>query len=423
MSANLSLNGCDYLMLGFDHELRRLGFSGNSCQIILELGAMVSPDRLQKRLAALHNRWPILGARPGGFLRPRWKVPRSVSPNPHVRTHKAEPQVCQRLFNEPLDLQSGELLRFDLVEREKGARLLFTWAHALMDAPSAEYFLALVGREDLELPIGNNGQPQPLTKSGLVERLKLAWKTLHRIDKMGATPPRSLGSRQPQAPTQLRYRVEKFSGEETQAVRANGVRLGGVLGAAQYHAAVAMVELNRLHARLGSPSASYVLPVPVGLRPKGTFEPIFSNQVTMLMTQFLPEHLASVENALASLKTQLQEALRSNLLESGRVLSDLFRFLPLRIYMAVLKKGLRGEICSLFYGDTASVNPHLTSFLGAPIEDFVHVAAITPSPGVGVIFYYFQGNLRLTVLHLLTVISEEEAAEFAANLRKRLLNP
>jgi hypothetical protein len=91
--------------------------------------------------------------------------------------------------------------------------------------------------------------------------------------------------------------------------------------------------------------------------------------------------------------------------------------------MRVLKQGFRGEICSLFYGDTANVNPQLTSFLGAQIEDFTHVAAITPSPGIGVIFYYFQGNMRVTVLHLLPVISESEAAEFAVNLRKRLLEP
>ena len=184
-----------------------------------------------------------------------------------------------------------------------------------------------------------------------------------------------------------------------------------------------MVELHRLHERLGSASPSYVLPVPVGLRPKGTCEPIFSNQVTMLMLQFLPEHLDSLAHAVARLKTQTEQAMRAGLLESGRVLAELFRFLPLRIYMAILKHGLRGEICSLFYGDTAAVTPLLTSFLGAPVEDFAHVAAVTPSPGLGVIFYHFRGALRITVLHSVTVLTDAEAAEFAANLRARLLNP
>jgi hypothetical protein len=91
--------------------------------------------------------------------------------------------------------------------------------------------------------------------------------------------------------------------------------------------------------------------------------------------------------------------------------------------MAIVKQGLRGEICSLFYGDTASVNPMLANFLGMEVEDFAHIAAVTPSPGVGVIYYYFRGELRVTVLSLAPVLNETEAAEFAANLRARLLNP
>ena len=47
MPGDLPLNGCDYLMLGFDHELRRRGYAGNSCQIILELPRRISVDALK----------------------------------------------------------------------------------------------------------------------------------------------------------------------------------------------------------------------------------------------------------------------------------------------------------------------------------------------------------------------------------------
>jgi hypothetical protein len=424
MSGKPPLNGCDYLMLGFDHELRRLGFAGNSCQIILELKERISPETLQKRLSEFRTRWPILQARPGGIFLPHWIVPADSVSKVTVRTHPDQPELRRRLCNEPLRTRQGELVRFDLIERDQGAMsVVFTWAHALMDAPSAEHLLAFIGRDDLTVPATINGEGPAKRPLGLIERFKLGWKTLYRVDQMSKAAPKSLSTRRPQAATELDYRVIRFSVEETRTVRANGEKVCGVLGAAQFHAAAAMVELQRLHEQLHSPSPSYVLPVPVGLRPKGTFEPLFSNQVTMLMTQFLPEDLVSVPTAAGVLKRQMQEAIRSDLLESGRVLSELFRFLPLRIYMTVLKQGFRGEICSLFYGDTAGVDPNLTRFLGAPIEDFVHVAAITPSPGIGVIFYYFQQQLRVTVLHLLTVISETEAADFAAKLRQRLLNP
>jgi len=49
MRNNARLNGCDYLMLGFDHELRRAGFAGNSCQIVLEIGSAISLPQSPRR--------------------------------------------------------------------------------------------------------------------------------------------------------------------------------------------------------------------------------------------------------------------------------------------------------------------------------------------------------------------------------------
>jgi hypothetical protein len=423
MRANPQLNGSDYLMLGFDHELRRRGFAGNSCQIALELDSTISPDALTKRLADLINRYPILRARPGGIFLPKWKSVGHTVIGPQVRVHRDSTNLRQQLANEPLAMKRGELLRFDLIERDGGRMdVIFTWAHTLMDANSAEHFLAVVGRADVPPPATKPILPPPKNKS-LPERFKLAWKSIHQLDDFCKAAPCSVGLRFPNAPARQKFRVEKFSAEETARIRANGARLCGALGGAQFHASVSMVELHRLHQRLGCASPSYVLPVPVGLRPKGTVEPLFSNQITMLMTQFLPEQLGSTADAVATLKSQTATALRAGLLESGVVLAELFRFLPLPVYVAMLKQGLRGEICSLFYGDTAAVTHLLTTFLGATIEDFAHIGATTPSPGLGVIFYFFRGLMRVTVFHLENHFSEIEAAEFAASLRQRLLNP
>lgn len=423
MNGKQYLNGCDYLMLGFDYELRRHGFAGNSCQMTLELESAIPASDLQDRLATLAAHYPILGAHPGGVVRPRWKMPRQTAPVPRVRVHRDEPTVRERICNERLETSRGELVRFDLLERSgPGMTLVFTWSHALMDAPGAEQFLAQAGRTDLPLP---EAQVDVVRRPrlSLPARCRLAWKSIHHLDRFCEAAPRSLGSRHVRAPARLRHQVEKFSVSETERVRANGVRLCGMLGDAQFHAAVAMLELHALHQRLGRKSPSYVLPLPVGLRPKGSAGLLFSNQVAMLMLQFLPEHLDSAATTVAAIKAQTEKAMRAGLLESGVVLSELFRFLPLPIYMAILKQGLRGEICSIFYGDTAAVNPLLTSFMGVTVNDLTHVAAVTPSPGIGVIFYYFRAELRVTVLHSAKILNDAEAAGFAAGLRARLLNP
>ena len=90
------LNGPDYLMLGFDHELRRHGFAGNTCQITLELGAAISPDALRQRLAVLVREHPVLRTRPGGVIFPKWKPARSSSAYPQVRVHRDMPGLQQR---------------------------------------------------------------------------------------------------------------------------------------------------------------------------------------------------------------------------------------------------------------------------------------------------------------------------------------
>jgi hypothetical protein len=422
MSGNPYLNGSDYLMLGFDYELRRRGFAGYSCQIVLELKSALSAAMLQERLRSLTAENPILNATPGRLFLPRWKLPRRPQA-PRVRVHRDESGRCKAIVNEPLAARNGELTRFDLIERDTGkTTLVFTWAHALMDAVAAEHFLATTGNPEIAVPSVKSSAPAR-AKMSLPARFKLARKNLYQLDKFCEAPPRSPGVRYHDAALFLQHRVENFSAEHTARIRANAVRLCGVLGDAQYHAAVSVMELHRLHQRLGCASASYVLPVPVGLRPKGSMDPLFSNQTAMLMIQFLPEHLDTIEHAVATLKTQTQATMRNGLLDSGVMLSELFRFLPLPIYMAMLKQGLRGEICSLFYGDTASVNPLLANFLGVEVEDFAHIGAVTPSPGVGVIYYYFRGELRLTVMSLAPVLNEAEAAEFAASLRARLLNP
>jgi hypothetical protein len=422
MSGNPHLNGSDYLMLGFDYELRRRGFAGYSCQILLELKSTISASKLQERLRSLTLENPMLNASPRGLLLPKWKLPRQPQ-EPRVRIHRDEPGRCGAIINEPLAARIGELARFDLIERDNGkTTLLFTWAHALMDAVAAENFLAMVGNPQMAIPSAKSSAPTR-PKMSLAARFKLARKNLHQLDTFCEAPPRSPGVRHRDAAPILRHRVEYFSIEETARIRANAIRLCGVLGDAQYHAAVSVLELHRLHQSLGCTSASYVLPVPVGLRPKGTMDPLFSNQTAMLMVQFLPEHLDTIEHAVATLKTQTQQTMRNGLLDSGVMLSELFRFLPLPVYMAMVKQGLRGEICSLFYGDTASVNPLLANFMEVEVHEFAHIGAVTPSPGIGVIYYYFRGELRLTVMSLAPVLNEKETAEFAACLRSRLLNP
>ncbi|MEO6637451.1 MAG: hypothetical protein ABIN25_04200, partial [Ginsengibacter sp.] len=383
MNKRLNHNGCDVLMLGFDYELRQRGFAGNSCQIVLELSTAIQPADLEKRVAELVTQFPILTSRPGrGWnLKPCWKPTRAV---PQVRVHAESPDLAHQLFNDPLAVHRGELIRFDL----SGNKLFFTWTHALMDAKSAEYFLALVG--DTKTPVPENGEDwfrqRALPVGGFRARGQQAWRELRRLDEFQKALPVSLSTqRAPVTPT-MKHQVITFSVEDSARIRANASRLCGFFGDTNFHFAVMALELHQLHERTSRPSASYVLPIPVGLRPKGTRAPLFSNQITMMLHQFLPEQLADLEKTIAAVKAKNKEFLRDEHINPGIALAQMFRGLPLPFYMRMIKHELRGEICSLFFGDTANVDPAVKTFFGATIEKFIHIPAITVPPGMGIVF-------------------------------------
>ena len=359
-------------MLGFDYELRRQGFAGNSCQIVLELSTAIDPQRLENRLRELARQHPILCSRPGRGLnlQPRWKPTRQL---PLVRVHPGGGDLRQALFNEPLAIRQGQLTRFDLC----GRQLIFTWAHALMDAKSAEYFLAWTGGEDLPDPKAAEDWYARRANlfPGWRARGRQAWRELDRLDGFLAALPVSLAThRHPVSPT-MKYQVATFSREESARIRTLAGKLCGFLGETNYHLATALLELHRLHERTGCPSASYVVPIPVSLRPKGERFPLFSNQITMMLHQFLPAQLASLESTIQAVKSRNAEFLRDEHINPGIALAQMFRCLPLPLYMRMIKHGLRGEICSLFFGETGAVDAALRSFLGAEITGLVHVPA------------------------------------------------
>ena len=405
-------------MLGFDYELRRRGFAGNSCQILLQLSKIIEPARLQQRVAELVAKNPVLQSRPVRGLNPRWKPTSTV---PQIRVHAETAEILEFLFNEPLDILRGELLRFDLV----GRAVIFTWAHALMDAKSAEYFLALVGNPQLPLPEPEQDwYVQRANAAGnLRARLRRAWLSLERLEQFKREPPVSLATVRPPTACKMKYTISAFSGDDSARVHAKSTALCGFLGETNFHLAATLFELHRLHRRVGCTATSYVVPIPISLRPKGTRSPLFSNQLTTMLYQFFPSQLETIEQAVAAIKNQRADVLRGGYIDSSIALGQLFRALPLRLYMWLAKRELRGEICSLFFGDTAAVDPALETFFDADIETFVHVPAVTVPPGVGVVFYTFRHQLHFTLVYAEGTLAENEADEFVRSLRQQLLNP
>jgi len=100
---------------------------------------------------------------------------------------------------------------------------------------------------------------------------------------------------------------------------------------------------------------------------------------------------------------------------------DFARFAPARLYAAMARRPLRGELCSFFFAYTDEFCAGLERFFGAPIEDGFHVPSVPASPGSGLVFSLRQGRLHCVHVRQRHVIDASELEGFREQLERDLV--
>lgn len=432
-------NGADCLMLAFDWQMKRLGFSGNQAQIILGLDGRISEPDLVDRIHALKLRFPILGAViKRGFLNwnPYWKVNEkngATGSCPLVRRHYAENDgdldlIKRDILNRRLDIHRGELFCFDLIYRGNSSDMsvIMTWSHMLMDVHGAEYFLAMVG---CSVPIEKDCTQAGLLSGSYTNHLPVGskWRQARKsftwVDELGNKPPISLYTRtnRPLAP-RLDYRVTAFTRSQTQTISDLAEKSGGFLNESAYYIAAAMGEFSRLMESKGIFPDGYVMPMSIDLRKKGSRLPVFSNQAATMLYGFKPEELRSFGRILASFTRQAQMAIREDLIASNVSAMELCRFVPSRFYARKIRQAFKGEIASVVFANPGKAPAYLSTFMARPVKYQHHVPTIVVPPGMGIVFYSFDQRLHITLVYVESMITPDEAEGFLEVVRRHLMS-
>jgi hypothetical protein len=242
-----------------------------------------------------------------------------------------------------------------------------------------------------------------------------------RIDGFAAHPPRSLAGPAGRKPQALRYGVTTLDEVQTKTVDGRARQMAGILTPMLFYlAATIRAHAAVFEARSAVP-ASYVVPVPVNLRPKGDEGGLFRTRVSMLWFQVLPEHTANLEGLVIELKKQRLELIKSDAIANGIAAMDLVRWTPSRLYVAMARRSLRGELASFFFAYTGEFISGLESFMGAPILNGFHTPSVPPSPGSGAIMSIRQGRFNLAHVHQRGVLNEQELDLFRTTLLRDLL--
>ena len=439
--ASLPLTGADCFLRAFDHEIRRMNGASHVSQLVLRLGPGFDVEGFRRTLEDAVRAHPLLRApvaRRLGLGAPVFQLAAAGRcPMPRVEIHQAEaPRVgdppLSELFasrlNQPLSLRRGELLRFDLVRHgDSGADLAASWLHLLFDGSGSERFVRWLDecfrgeRRPEQLPDPEEGEPLQAAKPSLGERGRAAraWQGWH--DGMGARPPRSLAGPLRRVPQALRYGVDSLSEEETARAVAAASSSAGFLTPMLFYLAAALRAHHAVFRARGLDAGSYVVPLPVNLRPKGGEGAIFRTHVSLIWFQVFPEQVDDFAGLVAELKAQRVAAIRAGQIENGVHAMDFARLAPRRLYAHMARRSLRGELCSFFFAFTDAFLPGLDRFFGAEIRNGFHVPPVPPSPGSCAAFSLRDRRLNFTHVYQRGVFSERELAIFRERLRADLL--
>jgi hypothetical protein len=426
------------MLRAFDREARRYHAASHASQLVLRLGPGLDASVLRRLIAVVADDAAIVRApirRRWGIGQPVYDLARGRAlPVPPLRIHEQAapaapgafpPSAFAAALNERFDGAGGELLRFDLLRYPDGSSdLALTWLHMLLDGTGSETFvraMAEVGGGSRRSVGLATGADRPVTGMSVAERGRRARAWHGYLQSFARLPPRSPAGPLHRVAQQLRYRVTTFAEAETAAIAGYAARQAGFLTPVLYYMAVAIRAHHRLFAERGEVPASYVVPLPVNMRPRGDDGAIFRTHVSMLWFQVRPEQVADFDELLAELKRQRLSAIRDGLVDGGSCAIEFARWMPADLFGHMVRRTLGGELCSFFFAFTGDFLAGVDSFLGAEVRNGFHVPAVPPSPGSCAAMSVHRGRLNLTHVYQAGAISEQEVDRFSEVMRSELL--
>jgi hypothetical protein len=448
----LPLTGADCFLRAFEAEVRRTAQASHLSQLVLRLGPGFDVDAFRRLVAEVSAANPILRSpiRRSSFVgAPVYLLDRAATaPGIDIELHSAEPprsdvttaplgpipQAFYRRLNDRFDARRGKLLSFDIVPREgahPGTDVAMTWQHMLFDGTGSEFFvehLAACAADPScprEIPIthAEGGASSPAVAelpaaSGARGRMAQTWNEY--MQNMGAKPPASLAGPLRRVRQDLRYDEFRLEDASAAAAIARAKQLAGFLTPMLFYLAASIRAHQAVADRRGKSPASWVVPLPVNLRPKGSQREVFRTHVSLLWFQVTPDQTRDLAGLIEALKAQRLAAIRGKLVEAGVAAMDFARYAPSRVYSYMARRTFGGELASFFFAYTAEFAAAATGLCGATILDAFHAPSVPASPGSALVFSLRGGGLDVVHVHQRGVVDASELALLRESLTRDL---
>ncbi|MGH7287139.1 MAG: hypothetical protein ACREI8_03875 [Myxococcota bacterium] len=445
--SRLPLTGADGFLRAFDADTRRRNGASHLAQIVLRLGPGFDADAFRQVLADAARANPILRApirRTLGLGKPAYRLDAArdegwpaftLHPPAPARAPAASsglapvPELFFQRLNEVRRARRGELMRVDAVPRggeKPGIDLAFTWLHMLLDGSGSERFLTFLEqrRRGAAPPVPRADRPgaamDGTLRVGARQRGEMAMSWQRHMQQLGALEVRSLAGPASSVRQDLVYDVLSFSAEESAHIMGRAAALAGFLTPTLFYIAAAIRAHDAVLRTRDRVPQSYVVPLPVDLRPKGGAGAVFRTRVSMIWLQARAERTGDLALLLADLKEARRSAIREHQVENGVAALGYALLAPAHLYAYMTRRSLHGELCSFLFAWTGVFCEGLESFFGAPLLDGFHAPSVPASPGSGVFFSQRGAQLQMTHIRQRGVLSEAELECFRASLLRDL---
>ncbi len=451
----LPLTGADCFLRAFEAEIGRTAGASHLSQLVLRLGPGFDAGAFRELVGEVAGANPILRSpirRRAALGAPVYRLDRAAPPSAvrvaeHGEASADEhslkddaaplgpiPRAFSRRLNERFDARRGSLVCFDVVPRggaHPGTDVAMTWVHMLFDGSGSEAFVEHLAAcsadpshaREIAITRAERGASSPAAAelpaaSGARGHMAQAWNVY--MQGMKKRPPTSLAGPLRRVRQNLRYRQLRLDDGEARVAMDRAKKTAGFLTPMLFFLAVAVRAHQAVADLRGKSPASWIVPLPVNMRPKGSQGEVFRTHVSLLWFQVTPEETRDLATLIESLKAQRLDAIRTKLVEAGVAAMDFARYAPARAYSWMARRTFGGELASFFFAYTAEFAPAAQSLCGAPILDAFHVPGVPPSPGSAIVFSLRGGGLDVVHVHQDAVLSAREQQVFQDSVLRDL---
>lgn len=426
MPTTAPLGGVGVFHLMNDRAMRARGLPGNHCILALSLDGRLDLHSLDRRIEKAAQALPELRFRlKRDFLsfQSRWFVDASRK-IPRARLYTDKNGLMESLLGQRLDGDNPWAI--DLLRGKDDDTLVFRWFHPFADGKGAERLVAYLGSGTGDTPDAPPPEEErfaaserPLKKLDDKTRAALIRAYGNHALALGHTPIMSLATLAKNTSKKANFRFVRtlLSQAETKAFDER-VRKIAKLAETNLMVLSACRVLDRALVARGFAPLQHIIPLPMSLDPKAGAKRLLGNNITMMLLSLSRSDLENDAKALAHLAEQ-QRAIVREKLDIGMLAALSFAGrLPEPAYRFLSDRPFHGEMASLICTNPGTIA--ISSFAGHRVKDaFVMPAPVLP-PGFQAVFTRFGGCLSAIIAYVDTVLTADEAARMAADLKREL---